>query len=669
MFEKIFTHQLKRSRKTVFYILLLIVATAFFVTSTNLYQNSTRNLQKAEETYSTLAVMELYGNVDKNGNLTEPNSEECVGYKSVAVKGYDLDKIIHASGVVDWDLRKKYGAYLENTPAMKDENATRADADVIRFRFIGDEPVTLPLVWEDEWSSVSYYESIPLEFEVLDSAAGCFVYDSHFACDGFGIFSKEQEAYREQIQKLNRSDDFESITLYPGVEYIVSTYSNNAWQREAGSDSLTLRQNEMGEKNKARFYPANMTYGAKDLAIDYSWEEEYLNFTMGAQAGQPFPLQRWEDVQSDPKMKAYFDGLWDAMKIQTCTFNVDLTNDVMSVPVAHLGGISLKEGRFITEEEYENGKKVCMVSDKLAEYQGWKLGGKLDVQFFEPQVILNRDDQNSFNHPIYNEKVEGFFDREEYEIVGIYAQNKVTGTSEIARSTLEMPWFTIYVPEKSVKNLPEKEDIVHGALFSLRLKNGSVDHFLEDIKKAGLMQKNEGQYHPTFTFYDQGYSLIAPGLSSMHSTAQLLLILSSVLMVISCILLAFFFAQTQKQNVGIFRMLGGSKGKSIAAVLVCAVLIAAAGAALGGVSGHFLAQKVGNHIMEENLAQNEKDSAYQAYVVKSSDTEQVKPTVQANPALSTVSTLSDALFPILTLVFVLLYVGKEPRELLPKTRE
>ena len=68
MYRKIFIEQRKRSKKTtVYFWLMLIVATAFFVTSMKLYRSSIRNLQISENTCSTLAVTELYGEVDQYG--------------------------------------------------------------------------------------------------------------------------------------------------------------------------------------------------------------------------------------------------------------------------------------------------------------------------------------------------------------------------------------------------------------------------------------------------------------------------------------------------------------------------------------------------------------------------------------------------------------------------
>lgn len=217
MSDKIFIEQLKRSKKTIFYLLLLIVATAFFVTSLNLYHNSTSNLQKAEETYSTLAVTELYGDIDQYGNLVEENSQTHVGYKAAAVKGYDISQIIGSESVESWDLRTQYGAYIEGKPALNGRSphglyAPRALGQLIRFRLIGQTPITLSLVEMQQ----------PLiKLEILDDAAGCFRYQDTFRFHCF-LTPKEVAGYADQIKQVNRSDETTTLTLYPDVEYVAS---------------------------------------------------------------------------------------------------------------------------------------------------------------------------------------------------------------------------------------------------------------------------------------------------------------------------------------------------------------------------------------------------------------------------------------------------------------
>ena len=118
MQHQIFIEQLKRSKKTVVYLCLLAIATAFFVMSVNLYANSSGNLKVAEEAFSTLAVTELYGEVDRYGNLVERNSEEHIGYESVGMKGYDFSEIVSSEYVEGFDLRTNYGAFIEEHPAV-----------------------------------------------------------------------------------------------------------------------------------------------------------------------------------------------------------------------------------------------------------------------------------------------------------------------------------------------------------------------------------------------------------------------------------------------------------------------------------------------------------------------------------------------------------------------
>ena len=108
---RLFLKQQQRSlKRTLLNILLLTAAVAFFVMSLNLFQNSVQNLQNAEEAYSTIAVMELYGDVNRKGNLASIEDEDYAGYRAVGVDTYDISQIVSASGVTDYDVRNRYGA-------------------------------------------------------------------------------------------------------------------------------------------------------------------------------------------------------------------------------------------------------------------------------------------------------------------------------------------------------------------------------------------------------------------------------------------------------------------------------------------------------------------------------------------------------------------------------
>ncbi len=675
MKTRIFYKQMGRSFRTLLTNgVILLVTTAFFVMSLNLYVSSVHNLKQAEDTYSTIAIMELQGDVDKWGKLADPADENYQGYLSVGVDSYDFSAITQASGVTDYDLRARYAAYIEGEPAVSDLNGGTkwgrqllASQGILRFTLAKDEPVTIPISWSEEYWD--YYAS-PMDHDalflkVIDSAGRIRFQREDFTSTGIysGPGEESRAYYADQVKKLNRSEEIDYVTLYPGVEYIAAISLGTGWNEKPGSGGLFVNVNQ-------EFHPNTINYFSSNYTTRYSrYGEEWIDCDSFMIADAPFPVARWEDVQSDPTLLEKWQGAWDTLDYNMCSYHVCLTDDITGVPVFHLGGAILADGRMITPEEYESGAKVCMVSKKMAQLQHWKVGDKLDMNFYEFEVYPNTTELSFGDQPIYHKDTKGFFDSGEYEIVGVFDQKKLTGNSGISQSTLAMPWNLIYLPHNSVQApLAEEQLRVHAALLTFWLENGSIDAFLEDMEALGLTEKTEGQYHPSFTFYDQGFSIVQPGLQSMHGTAKLLLILSALLLTVTCVLLGWFFAQKQKHHIGIFRMLGGKKHRAVSAVLACALLIALLGAIPGAVLGHRLSDRVGETLLPDDPDQNAQLAALRAYVLAPEDGETMEIIVQADKQLSAVACCAALLFPLMTLVFVWAYIGSEPRTLLPQNK-
>ena len=671
MYYKIFIEQMKRSRKTVFYILLMIVATAFFVTSMNLYENSIRNLEISENAFSTLAVTELYGEVDKYGQLVERNSEEHIGYKAVGVKGYDFSDIIDSEAVESWDLRSQYGAYIEGHPAVfytSDDYAKGDDKNrwymrgnnIIRFKIPSDEPVSLNYSNDPD----KLHEKL-FNLNVLDEAAGCFDYPSRLYYKSFVLNQEEWMPYSEEIRKFNRTDDTDKLIFYPDVEYVAVLDRHGFWKWKEETGDLEYVDSSIPDISFSFSKPVQdydeirLTYDNAREGLEF--EKEFIHF----------PIQRWDDVQADPQLKAYFEDIWQDTSVQQYTHNVVATNDFTSIPPYHIGGAALTEGRLITPEEYASGAKVCLISDEMAQNQRWKIGDKLNMRLFESEYIPGTTyfvpfQPNLHNQPIYDGEKTPFIHEGEYEIVGIYSVYPTIGNTELAPNTLDLLPYNIYIPTNSVSKIRESEDImVHGSTFSVKLKNGSVDQFLADMEEKGMTTQKEGRYEPKFTFYDQGYSAVQSSLLSMNSTAKLLLLLSSILLLIVCILVAYFFWQNQKQTVGIFRMLGGTKKQAISAILLCAMVLTVAGAAIGGIVGYGTAYFVGNGIVRDNIAEIEMDMSKENDIsVLTAQESDIK--INVDPLVTLEACGASLIFPTLLLGFAALDINKEPRELLPK---
>lgn len=667
MHHEIFFKQTNRSKKTILYLLLLFTATAFFVTSVNLYQNSIQNLKFSEETFSTLAVTEIYGEVDKYGELVKPNSEKHIGYQAVGVQGYDVRDILDSEAVESYDLRSHYGAYIEGHPAMDygpdmsssgeiyDNWFTRSN-NVIRFKIQGSEPVELEYNPDESYT----WGWHPFYLEILEDAAGFVSYPEYLPYNHFGFDKEAWAAHEKKIKELNRTEDTDKLIFYPDVEYIAILDRHPSWNWVGEAGTWEYRDRGLHDDQFAFATPVQ-DYTSIRLSYDGSRESREYE-----ESDSPFPIQRMEDVEKDPKLKAYFENIWQDTSVQSYTHNVVATNDVTSVPAFHLGGAALTEGRLITQDEYEKGANVCLVSEDMVKNQKWKIGDKLDMKLFESEYIPDDATWNLGHQPIYDAEETPFVEEGEYEIVGIYSRYPTAGNAELAPNTLEILPYNIYIPAKSIsKERKPEELLIHGSTFSVKLKNGMVEEFLEDMEEKGLTERKEGRYEPKFTFYDQGYSAVESGLRSMNSTAKLLLLLSSVLLLIVCILVAYFFWQNQRQTVGIFRLLGGTKKQAVLAVLHCALVLTVLGAAAGGILGCGVTNLAGTRIMEENLEELETDMTG-AYDMSGFAEQEADIRIQADPLATLGACSATLLYPLFLLGFAAMDINKEPRELLPK---
>ena len=209
MSGKIFFRQLRRnSKRTWLNILLLTAAIAFFVMSVNLYQNSLRNLETAEDAFTTIALVELYGEIDKYGNIVEQGSEGHIGKHPVAVKGYDLTDIVSAEGVIDYDLRSRYAAYIPGKAVLQGSSFAMNSKDILIFRVLGDEPMVIPI------SHKTSYFFEPFPSEVLYTAADVYQCDPDSYAHGVLLSEEEEAYYADDIRRLNRSDICDKIILF-----------------------------------------------------------------------------------------------------------------------------------------------------------------------------------------------------------------------------------------------------------------------------------------------------------------------------------------------------------------------------------------------------------------------------------------------------------------------
>ena len=649
---------------------LLCAATAFFVVSLNLYQNSRANLQTAENAYTTIATMEIYGEVNAEGELVETSDADRVGRFLLTRYGYDLSPLQELPMVQNIDLRYRCAAHIpgeltldiyaserfaEDLLAI---NGYRADDirvgqsyHMLRFRLSGTEPVTIDLTKESKRYS-NMAEAV-LDITVLDSAHPQIQYSDTIGLLVPLMTDAERDDHGAEVQRLNRTQETNTLTFYPGVEYVMhGAFNYSSYYRR---DPDTGLFSETDAITMIDDVPVPMYFGlwesgciSQDRVLMYRKTGAFFSYVEPENV--PYFIQRWEDVQNDPEEAAYFDALWQATEYSASSFAVTLTSDITQVPAWHTGGMFLHEGRMITKEEYQAGAKVCMISAMLADKQGWKLGDTLDLHLYAYEHLQYEGTyaDTGIDRSMY---LDGFFDEGQYEIVGIYGQREIVDTGDTAPEVFAQPWNVIYIPENSAPNAPALEERpIQASLLTIKLKNGTMNEFKAAVEEMGLTDQVPGEYEIKFSYFDQGYGKIAGGLQEMNRNARLLLGLSAALLLVTMILVAFLFSRQHKQSAGILRMLGGSKKQAFTAILTCGAVVAATGGIAGTLLGGVLTQSVGASILG--------DTASTAKVALSTG---------ASPLLTALSGMGCmALFLLLTAIFTATYINKEPRELLPK---
>ncbi|MDO4375170.1 MAG: ABC transporter permease [Clostridia bacterium] len=649
--------------------------------------DSRHNLQLANDTYTTIAIMELYADVDSRGNIISDvtKAEDYAGYHALTVYGYDLEPIITAPSVKKYELRARYGAFSKDNIAVKYNDKKQAvpicNEDIIRFKIVPEHQEQAEA--DKEWNDVEFIDdgryrihtfsfvdsdthtSRKYNLDIIESAINVFDYEKlpilfNISLDNIYTTTPLTDT-NSLMPSAEYADKPDCIILEPNTEYIASISGLSSSSNTFNAANSLYKIQTFGVA-RDKFFRSNYycySIGRSEyVSCDYPYEN-------------PFWIYEYDELKSKPEMLKKYEQIARAYYINSRSFGVMTTNDLTGIPAFHLGNMFIPEGRMITEEEYASGAKVCMISTDLAKLQGWNVGDKIDFSFYEYNNFVNATIWGSRLSPRYTyTDPDHFFDNGEYEIVGVYNVRPLTGTSAVSASAVSVPWNTIYIPEKSLENAPAEEDRpVTGALLTIWLENGKIEPFIERMNELGITGAKQGDYEARFTFYDQGYSRIQPSLEALSGTAELLLILSSSLLVIAALLLAFFYAQSQKQSIGTMRLLGCSKASAFVAVMLSALIIAVTGALIGAAIGHALTASVGESIMASANQTPEEFLAFSAYLAESTQVE-VEFALGADAKVSLLTCLAAlGLFIAGTLVFVLRYLGKGPRELLPRAGE
>ncbi len=241
---------------------------------------------------------------------------------------------------------------------------------------------------------------------------------------------------------------------------------------------------------------------------------------------------------------------------------------------------SMVQGRFFTDEEYETGAKVCILSEPFAVSSGIALGDTITLSqylchqpdtlgYVNNSVVVDERDGMLNNPGIGRITYREFGPEEVFTVVGLYRSR--TPWSE---SSYSVGGNTIFIPQKAqiagafggmsnpdiviLEDEPYSADRVmrrnqyvggtYGIYFTMKLKNGMVQDFQTTMEAS--------PYRGEFLTLDQGFDAIQSTLNSVAGSTRTLFLAVVLGWLLLAGLYLLLYQGTQRRNVGIMRCLG-----------------------------------------------------------------------------------------------------------------
>ena len=346
------------------------------------------------------------------------------------------------------------------------------------------------------------------------------------------------------------------------------------------------------------------------------YEREELTMLEGTTDERHIPIMSklGADVKLEDFLESPENGGWQMLPSHLETVNGCLPvvgTDCLEGQYAFVTDrAKIVEGRAFTEEEYQNGERVLVISRAVAEKGGVKAGDTVKLSQFLLDRESGRTDDFSVERGYYyhdyttniNPTVGSYVttpkfatEDELFTVVGIYDQSE-----EWVENMFAFSPNTVFMPagaqtEGAFGGLDsydgDGEPIRAGAAgvgLVVEIKNGMMDDFRREVASSGVGE--------AFLVFDQGYEeSIIPArlLASMGRSLFLIVFCGWVILLVLYVLL---YQLKQNRTLGIMRSVGVTPAAAGLYVFVCSFVPASVGVSAGCGLGMLLVESVQNKI-------------------------------------------------------------------------
>jgi len=356
------------------------------------------------------------------------------------------------------------------------------------------------------------------------------------------------------VGPLGSKSDSEIIGYFEAFHELPSDISinivhNSYWQDTEISDMFPMSIRELIPKVDEKLGHEGLTWFELDGSL-----EEALNSDRGKQIEDGLSLAR----------------------VSANSLQVLTTNDVNSIFRFNQRVNKIVNGRTISAIEHEEGARVCIISNLLAEENDLSVGDILPMQLYN--VVLGQlrtvSAESAWIPSLYRPNLE-LTEPLEYEIVGIYSGLRQEMRDHTITSNV------VIIPASSFDGLDEETggfprtwletSNAPPLLNALIIPNGQVAEAKERLENI-----TEG-FSSFFRFFDQGYARLVPILENLHFGMSWILALSATGWLVSLVMFSLFYTGRRIKDMSLLYGLGVSKAKCFWWVFTqCGVIILAA---------------------------------------------------------------------------------------------
>ena len=537
--------------QSVLIIALIMIVTVMLVAGGNLWVTSDRLSKAYEDDFITIGTVTQKPDTIVYKEVWDAEKKDYRIYKIPQYNRYttvkDLD-FSEAAYILKPEKRGYWGSYVPEYVHMTETGAYKEDNFVLAVEFSPKED-TVP------------NHSVKIEIKKVLGTDKTMENTVVWFCDHTNRYPEELKADKSYVALITQ-------IAYPhGPE----------WEGRENSHST-------------------MEYGPVSI-------ETTLYTPEGQRVEDPFGTQEIYELTEgfyDTSAGQRFLAIADMASVYYDTQPVVGTNSTDLLMPFYEGSAWVCEGRYPTQEEYEQGSAVCLAPRIFAENNGLSVGDQVTVRLYYANTGENAAVNFGFYGGGYSFNLLGLdgkllepFEEKEYTIVGIY--DYAPSVSGIARDELIIPLNSV---EQKFENL-----VSFGAMSyentSFQIENGTITDYLEISAK-------QGADNLIFTFYDRGYSALIEGIQNLKNMSVALLVMGLIAAVILTLQITHIYITKQKRRLSIERLMGMT-GKQCTTIILTGLLILLL---LGTVPGVVAGMAISNHVNVEDMGQEDFSRKY-----------------------------------------------------------